>query len=79
MDEQKVLTDWEWATREAIYTLNRWLGCLERWRREGRVEGSELAEGGRMLREAGLGGWAAEAGGQGLEALAGVAAKAERG
>ena len=70
MSSQKVLGDWLIATRETIYQLQCWLRLLESWRSQGRIESQEFAAARRELAEAGLGHWAEQAGGHGLEALA---------
>ncbi|RMF02710.1 MAG: hypothetical protein D6768_07570 [Chloroflexi bacterium] len=70
MTSQKALDDWLIATRETIYQLQRWLRLLENWRLQGHIEPHEFAAARRELAEAGLGHWAEQAGGHGLEALA---------
>jgi hypothetical protein len=70
MNDQKIVKDWIIATQEAIYSLQEWQGRLETWLTQGRVEPADFAEACWQLREAGLWGWAREAGGHGLARLA---------
>ncbi len=70
MNDQKIVKDWIIATQEAIYNLQEWQGRLETWQAQSRVEPDDFAEACWQLREAGLWGWAGEAGGHGLKRLA---------
>jgi hypothetical protein len=72
MDQQKVISDSILATKDTIFVLQRWLELLERWHTLGGVDQEEFAAACRELRENGLWNWAKEAGGHGIEALAGV-------
>lgn len=69
MDQEKILADWIIATQETVYTLQTWLGLLEQWRAAGRIEPDDFSEACHVLRDAKLWSWAAEAGGQGGQAL----------
>ena len=68
--DQKVVGDWLIATKETIYQLQNWLRFLEHWREVGQVNSEEFNAACRQLSEAGLWGWARDAGGHGIEALA---------
>jgi hypothetical protein len=68
--DRKVLDDWLIATQETISTLQNWVLLLDEWRQRGQVDPGDFATAVQQLREAGLGRWAANAGGHGLAALA---------
>ena len=70
MNDQKVVRDWILTTQDTIYALQEWLGRLELWQSSGQVDPADFAEACRLLQEAGLWGWAREAGGHGIERLA---------
>lgn len=70
MADRKVLDDWLIATHETISTLQNWVLLLDEWRHRGQVDPGDFAVAAQQLREAGLGMWAANAGGHGLTALA---------
>ena len=72
MDSQKVIGDVILVTRDSIYILRRWLELLEQWRESGQAEPEEFIDACRQLKEAELWHWARQAGGHGLEALAGA-------
>lgn len=77
MADLKIISDWLLATQDAIFTLRKWSGRLEQWHAQGYIEPEAFAEACRQLREAGLWQWAAEAGGHGIAALAGMAGAGE--
>ena len=52
--EQKILQDWILAVQDTIFVLQEWLGWLEQWQSQGRIEPEDFAEACRQLREAGL-------------------------
>ena len=72
MDQQKVISDSILATKDTIFVLQQWLELLDRWHTLGGVDQEEFASACSKLREDGLWNWAKEAGGHGIEALAGV-------
>ena len=72
MDRQKVIDDSILVTRDTIHILQIWLGLLESWQDQGQAEPDEFADACRQLKEAELWHWAKQAGGHGLNALAGA-------
>ena len=69
VDRQKVINDVILVTRDTIYTLQVWLGFLEKWQEFGQAEPAEFIEACCQLKEAELWPWARQAGGHGLETL----------
>lgn len=70
MADPKIIRDWLLVTQDTIFILQEWSGRLEQWQARGQIEPGDFAEACRQLREAGLWGWAADAAGHGISALA---------
>ncbi|MFC1975758.1 hypothetical protein ACFLXQ_05125 [Chloroflexota bacterium] len=70
MAEQKIISDTIIATKDTIYVLQHWLGCLERWEEQGQVDPDEFTAVCRQLKDADLWVWAGNVGGHGIAALA---------
>ena len=70
MGQQKVIGDWALAVQDTIYVLQQLAVNLDQWQMAGRAEPDDFRDICQQLTEAGLGNWARQAGGHGLEALA---------
>ena len=58
MADQKIISDTIIATKDTIFVLRHWLGCLEGWQEQGQVDPDEFIAVCQQLRDAGLWRWA---------------------